>query len=244
MRRLLPLLFFFAACKQQPNPRTGIAIAPDVTLVPYNAAQFPDLISGIKPYMVGFENDVMVILNNSGRDVTAATVVWSYKNTQHGGNPASVIRKFDQYHLPVQTFVPLVRAHSRALLAPAASGFERFRDAIDGKLQIEVDSVVFADGEIHGPDLLDIGGDVTSRYQAAKLVSSRLHTGKLASKGAAEVGEGLTGDIPQEHRGRFNWVAEYQAKLAHINGHPTNVQAFLNTLDNLAPPPQFHRATK
>jgi hypothetical protein len=219
-----------------------IAIAPDVTLVPYNVDQFPDLAPAIKPYMTGFENNVMVLMNDSGRDITAATVVWSYKSISHGGSPTGVIRKFDQYGLPVQAFVPLVAAHSKAMIAPMSSGFERFKDALDGRVQIEVDSVVFADGEIHGPDRLDFAHEVTSRFEAAKLVSGRLHTGRLAAKGAAEIAEGLSDDVVRSQRHGRNWVAEYQTMLAHIYANPDKVQGLLNTLDNLVQPPTFHKA--
>jgi hypothetical protein len=234
-------LILAAGIFAEPAHHIGIKVTPGVTLIPYDAAQFPDLASAIKPYMAGFESDLVVLINDSAKDITAATIAWSYKSISRSGAPSGVTRKFDQYHLPTPTFVALVSAHSKRLLAPAASGFIRFADAQDRKVQIELDSIVFADGEIVGPDLLDIAHDITSRYQAGKLVASRLHMGKLTGKGAAEVGEGLTGDIVHD-RGGFNWLQEYQVKLANIGANPENVDAFLNSLDHMVEPPHFHRA--
>ena len=118
------------------------------------------------------------------------------------------------------------------------NGFTRFADALEGKIQIEVDSVVFADGEIQGPDLLDVGGDITNLYKASQIVAGHLHSGK----GLAQIVKDLDADPMHKDPLRWNWLRQYQSQLAQIK--PNLVAAFTATMDGMVKPPLFYKATK
>jgi hypothetical protein len=238
MRTFLVLSLFLSSCFGQ------------VTLSPYSADKFPDLVAQIKPYMAGFEHDAMVMTNSTDKAIMATTVVWSYKSIQYGGEPHNVTRSFDNWTFPKQSFHAAIPAHSQALLAPSASGFERFKDAVDGKLQIEVDSIVFSDGEIDGPDLLAAGRDIDGRFEAAQLVANRVHLGRMSGKSIAQIAEELKLSEEFKHSmspgvrlpGRMNWLHQYQSRLENMADKPEMITAFLNSLDNMVKPPVFHKA--
>jgi hypothetical protein len=237
---LIAMSFLALSSRAGDALRHNMTIAPHVQLVPLNAEQFPNL--AVQPHALAYRESLSVLVNDSARAITGLTTIWKY--TDVNGESRGFTVSYDSYALA--NLGPIGAPHSKRVIGDEisfANALETGRD-----VSVSVDVVIFADGELVGPDTLHFAEDIQSRWQAAHHVANHLKAGLTAGKSL----ETISAEVLRAPRptpltpGAMDWTRRYlsdiqtRQRLHSQLGH-TQVDLY-GHLAALPEPPAFFRA--
>ena len=207
-----------------------IGTASGQSIAPYSAEQFPDIT--VRPNAIGYEGSLYVLTNDSDRAITGLTTMWRY--TDGEGKAKQFTVSSDSYSASKLT--PVVAPHAKILLDDDPQYAAHLSNATN--VQVSIDSLIYEDGEITGPDSLHFAEDIGLRFQAAKVVLQRLRMAKISGKPLTL--EDNRRVLPQSQ----DWLQNYTEHARRAESDPRMAEAFLRYLDSLQAPPTFHRANQ
>ncbi len=243
----LGLTFTTATANAANKASRQIPISPGVSILPLAET---DVAFTVPPEMADYAHSYFVLVNNSERDIAAVTVIWGWQSIEQAGKPRGGIQKtIENYGNDKSVFGPVVAAHSRIMLDPGTlAGSHAFADAVGKKIALTFDSVIFSDGEIVGPDKLNIGADLTARYDAAQAVSQQFAAGKRDGIAPILTANKIHQDPPAAANGNPfepKWRATFASKVAaSTKERPELTDLHIRDLGNLPKPPKFFKLTK
>jgi hypothetical protein len=198
-----------------------------------------------------------LLFNHTATPITVVVVAWSYWNKEGVMQPRKIY--CDGFFLSPPDVQ--VRANDSALVTPdgcvkgeyfahMAAGKPMFGSPLESALnqslvadkdntasvQISIDSVIFADGGIWGPDTLRYSPAILERYIARQSVVKEID----AAKAAGENVDSHLESIQAEARSRKDKPSNLRASIARSLQLSTDREGPLRWLRNQAPPPQFH----
>ena len=215
--------------------------SPDIVLRHYDPALFPKfrvVFEDPEPGSpLGFlvcppeEAQTAVVLENlSARDITALRHGWMIKREDGSENRRTI--SADSY--AVDVYHPVLRAADRTLITWSRTVGESLLDHLRGggglmgagashrplggivaSLQFEIDFVLFADGEIAGPDRERFGDELRCRKPAAEFVAKQIRLAQSESRDVKPVLSAIR-DMPRLSRLRgahgdplVHWIQYY-----------------------------------
>jgi len=207
----------------------------------------------------------VVMENRADRDVTALRYRWMM--TSEDGNVRKRMVSSDSYMVDI--YHPVLKAADRKLICPSVTVDESFvehvlrgggsmgggngRESLVGvtSLRLEIDMVLFADGEIAGQDSDKFAAELQCRKPAAEFVAKQIRRARDEGRDVAPVLSALA-EIPC--LGRLGhaqgdplvlWTRHYAKDyLGHMNRKTTGVdwaEARLRHLENRPTIPKFYR---
>ncbi len=231
----LALGFAVASASEKPVMK----IAPGVLLMPLAET---DVAFTVPPEMADYAHSYFVLVNDSDRHIDAVTVVWRYRSKVSGEMQNGIQKTYEQWGLDKSQFYHAAAAHSRMMLDPGAAGPHAFGDASDKQISLIVDSIVFSDGEIVGPDKMDIGADMTARYAAAQAVSQEFHAGKRDGIAPVVTANNIHKMLHTGNTLQDKWRGSFASRIAaSVTQRPELTALHLRELDNMAKPPKFFK---
>jgi hypothetical protein len=196
------------------------------------------------------------LLNNSDKDVVGVDANWTVIDDK--GN-ATVWRFTSDSFLDVRDR-PVIEPHSRILVGPriwvkedsiqqfvnsgaltaksAALGRLADRIAAANAVYVDVDSIIFADGEVAGPNTDEFDREITIRRLAANDVLAVVRDAKLAGRPPTE---GLHDFVAHSRSATDRTRALWQKRFARQLEDLQRFEGNLYYLEHLPAPPDFYR---
>lgn len=112
---------------------------------------------------------------------------------------------------------------------------ESFRGAKE--IAIAVDSIIFEDGEVVGPDDLKFAAEIAARKAAAKSLTAKFRSAAAAGQNRSSVISTLAGLSARSANFTERWTARYIRSIQRSR----DPDAFVNYMDSLPTPPTFFR---
>jgi hypothetical protein len=198
-------------------------------------------VRAIRPELLPHTQFLGVVTNSSDKVITGLSVIWMYTSIRDG-RPKRMIHSVDSYIMPAKSGVVGSVADPGAafVVAPPETGFTRMLEAKDGVISIELDAVIFSDGELVGPDTLAYGDEIMARFAASREVVSRIRKAPALGKSIQDViAESQRNENPGGVRG-MDWVASFFHRLGATN-NPALQQATIERIANMPQPPVIGR---
>jgi hypothetical protein len=251
--------------------------SPQVVLTQYDGALFPkfkllfekqDESSPLRHLSLDPEEAsvALVLENKSGKAITALR--WRWQKLDSSGKVRSNTCASDSYMVDV--FRAVVGPDSRRLLGPSANldesiiehvlngggvigakaGGSSFLENAD-ELTFAIDLILFADGEIAGPDPERYALELQLRKPAAEFVAKHIRLAHAENRDAAPVLSALA-ELPSfvcpgygRHSSHIYWIRHYATQyLRHWHGkvgEPDRREVGLRHLENRPELPKFYR---
>ena len=241
------------ARQQKPFVLTVIdSPAPDLSFVRYDPAihqEFAGMLAELP--LRGAADHAAILTNLAAQPVTAMVARWTVIDPAGGSRVRDVTRDDYEPRRPNQSLEP----GGRRLVTmtgfhPAfdvsrphgwvSAGRERLEDDA-AEIRVSLDSAVFADGRLVGPDEYGIGDHLHGRYATAKDLVEQVDRAVAASEDVEALLTSLTSGAQKPSRWR--WILAAQGSSA-IRGGPTGNQRYESWLDSLRTvpkPPQLFR---
>jgi hypothetical protein len=148
----------------------------------------------------------LVVTNIGDKPVTVIAVKWTIKMPSRA--PTVQIQTSDSYSLPRSKFRPVIDSHRNLLIAPTVVESEGSAAALQSGqahiaqthprerlaefaaaeiVEVEIDCVVFDDGEVAGPDTTRMRNEVVGRNAAASRVSSAVRSAVVRGESPGDV---------------------------------------------------------
>ncbi len=207
----------------------------------------------------------VVIDNRSSRDITGLRYCWVH--TIEDGSEKKQTVSSDSYM--VEVYSPVLKSGDRKLICRSSSVDESLIDHVTGGggfisasvlphlsgiadiSRLEIDCVLFADGEIAGPDSDKYGTELHCRRAAAEFVAKQIRLAESERRDVTPVLSALA-EIPRLGRLRHSqgdplvhWVQRHARDYLHaLRPKSTSVntaEARLRRLENLPALPKFYR---
>ncbi len=255
--------------------------SPDVVLTQYDGTLFPkfkpifnkqDETSPLRHLAVDPEEAAiaLVIENRSEKAITALR--WRWQKSDASGNVRNNTCSSDSYRVDV--FRAVVEAGSRRLISPSANLDESIIDHVlagggvigakvtdryfsfenVAELTFEIDLVLFADGEIAGPDPEKYTLELRFRKPAAEFVAKQIRLADAEGRDPAPVLSALA-ELPSHlypgygrHSSVIYWIrhyaSDYLRRLQHNIGGANAREAGLRHLENRPTLPKFYRRSQ
>lgn len=199
----------------------------------------------------------VVMENRADKDITALRYRWLM--TDEGGNLRKQTYSSDSYMVDVYRAV--LKAGDRKLISPSVEVDESFVEhlmrggggiggSVGGRslanakvaaLRLEFDMVLFADGEIAGPDTDRFAAELQCRKPAAEFVARQIRLAEAEGRDVTPVLSALA-ELPHL-RDDFlaHWVQYYAADFSRDMHDERVRQARLRHLENRPTLPKFYR---
>jgi hypothetical protein len=260
-------------CCCEPYVMMRIQIVPspcaDVGLSSYEGSKFPkfkEILEKAGRENSGFwqlglvpeEASVAVILENrSAKDITALRFGWAYEVESGEGDPRE--ESYDSYRshpfrsvVPAgscQLIVPSGRLHDVVYPIEALGYVRSIADQSVPPTAIavtfQIDFILFADGQMFGPDHGHFANELESRQAAANFVAQQIRLALAEHRDPAPVISALS-DLPQLHSHPLESVVRDCARAflrstLRMEHRSSRVKSALWRLENLPTLPTFHR---
>jgi hypothetical protein len=191
-----------------------------------------------------------ILVNHTDRAITAVATVWTY--TDLDGSLRQRKLNCDAYTFA--PLVPIVKANDLSLIAPTGcTSQDLFPRLTSGSLHdaavenaissdpkstihVYVDSVVFDDGGIWGPDKSHYFTEIEDRYFAVQKFTTEVAT----AKSAGEAMPSLLAKIHDDARQKTDKLSARMAYYAGLLLRSPNAEGTLLQLKAQTVPPQFH----
>ena len=209
----------------------------------------------------------VVLENRAAKAITALRCRWT--TTDVSGKSTTRVSSHDSYRLDV--FDPVAQPGSRQLLSPVSGtvpealidhvlagggclgGFAEFKPSLSSVVEValEIDLVLFADGEIAGPDRDGYARELQCRKRAAEFVARQVRLAMAEGRDVTPVLKALTeipclGRLgqaqsdPLVHWTRY-YAEEYLRSRERKIGETDWGEATLRHLENRPDLPRFYR---
>jgi hypothetical protein len=198
----------------------------------------------------------LVMENRAGKDVTALRYNWIM--TAEDGNVRKHKVSSDSYM--VDEYQPVLQPNDGLLICRSTSIHESLLDHVlngggtigsgSGRqsslvgiksLRFEIDMLLFADGEIVGPNNEGFAAELRFRKPAAEFIANQVRTAESKSWDVIPVLSALS-EVP--HLGDdflAHWTRHYASWLLRHMGHERTKDALLHHLENRPTLPTFYR---
>lgn len=195
------------------------------------------------------------LANNSDRPIVAIATKWSVASS----DGTIKIKRFTADSFLVTDARPVVAAHSRLLVAPKLwvpeerladyvaspyfanvqrAGLQRTAEEFErsGDVMVEVDSVIFSDGEVVGPNRMGFDAEITGRKAAARAVLAVLAS---AGQGGRDQRAALA-RIASSPILKSDRSSVWQHRFAQQFLHSPSIENTARYLEQLPSVPTFH----
>lgn len=228
---------------------------PEVSLAPFDPSAFPAFKGVFDHRTAALAPASFVVSNGSGRTIIGIGIKWRIVDS--AGHEMTYTNRTHSFLVP--SLRPLALAHGRLLASPQTfvnedvllhpvGGVMAFQptdatiNQFSGAVAInaEVDSIIFEDGEVAGPDDLGLVKAIRNRRDAAVEVVKQVEDAQAQGKDPREVLRTIgTNPSPDD------WpVARVERQFASELLHLLHTQQFdfhLQTLKGIPAPPLFYR---
>ena len=226
-------------------------------IIPLDQAHASKIPVSLGPVVSLLPPGSFLLFNHTATPVAVVVVAWSYWDKGGSMQPRKIY--CDGFYLSPPDVQ--VNANDLALVTPDGCVRQEYfahmaadkpmfgsplRSALNQSLvagkdntasvQISIDSVIFADGGIWGPDTLRYSPAILERYIARQSVVKEID----AAKTAGESVDSHLESIQAEARSRKDKPSNLRAGIAHSLQLSTNREGTLKWLREQTPPPQFH----
>lgn len=253
------LAVMWAPGEAQTMPSITVANKPSALLeiIPLDQAHASKIPVSLQPVVSSFPPGSFLLFNHTATPIAVVVAAWSYWDKGGSMQPRKIV--CDGFYLsPIDV---QVSANDLSLVTPdGCVRGEYFAHMAAGKpmlgsplqsarnqsilaakdntasVQISIDSVIFADGGIWGPDTLRYSPAILERYIARQSVAKEID----AAKAAGESVDSRLESIQAEARSRKDKPSNLRAGIAQSLQLSTNREGNLRWLREQAPPPQFH----
>lgn len=245
------------SCQTQAQEMVNLHIDPSPTsrieIAPYdsnNALTFARVF-GEFPAIAPFQPFSVVILNKANNDVVAVGLKWTIKDAdgkEHeypsytyiylSPRSASLARPGKKLLAAPNVFISESTAQASGMigLVPDKRTMEPWSHA--SEVGVKIDCIIFADGEIVGPDTIGVAQDIQDRKIAAAIVAKRVRESRSQGK---DLRQALL-DLDTESTSAWGTRARrYQRHFARSLLQTRYVDAVLNSLEKIPNPPKFYR---
>jgi hypothetical protein len=229
--------------------------SPDVTLTPFSPSVFPvfkDVFDFHDRAIAALAPASFVVSNGSGKAIIGIGVKWRLVDS--AGRETTYTEATHSFLK--RSLRPLTLAHGRLLAAPLTYVSEdhllhpekgvmavlpgdafiaRFSGA--ATIHAEVDSIIFQDGEVAGPDDLGLVKSIRDRRDAAAEIVKQVESAQAQGKDANEALRTLATRMPVGDPG----VARFERKLSAELLHEREFDFQLQYLKGIPAPPLFYR---
>ena len=242
----------------------GVTPHSSINISPLAPSLAPDLAKAFDSESMKFSSGFAILSNNSQQSVVALAAIWRYTDSSTGAQKRMEFLS-DSFQTPDTR--PVIEAGVRVLLGPNAiiperlareHGASGYLGAIQAEtlqplekatdLKLDVDLIVFADGEMFGPDMLRTSTDLVARYSAAKKIAAALDSARTSGRSPASAlsdylkpattAQSLT-PADFEKLQEENWIRRYSQQAVRSK-HP---DAVLGYLQRMPKPIQMYRHT-
>jgi len=226
-------------------------------IIPIDQAHASKIPASLGPVAASLPVGSFLLFNHTGTPITVVVATWSYWDKAGNMQPRKIY--CDGFYLSPadvqvsandlalvtpdgcvrQEYFAHMAAGKPMLGSPLQSGLNQSLVADrnnTASVQISIDSVIFADGGIWGPDTLRYSPAILERYIARQSVVKEIDTAKAAGENVDSHLE----SIQAEARARKDKPSNLRAHIARSLQSSTNREGTLKWLREQAPPPQFH----
>jgi hypothetical protein len=242
-----------ADCSAQDMPKLHLkeSPSPEVAFAPFSESQFPAFGRVFAHARAGLQPAAFVVSNQSARAVIGIaarwTVIkqdgskvhfWSSTHTYLSSPPSPLAPAGARLLVAPETFVPesLVASGGGIIaLAPEPETVSKFTAA--SEIYAEVDCIIFADGEVVGPDQSQLVGEIQDRKAAVDVVLQQVHAAQASGENLSDALSQLAISPISEH----NSVGKRAAQLAREVIRTQHRDAFLSYLEGTPTPVSFYR---
>jgi len=198
----------------------------------------------------------VVLENRSGKDLTALRIRWVM--TSADGKTTERTSSSDSYQADV--FHPVLKPQDRKLICFSMAVDESFLDHLhrsggaiagigerrplpDGtiSLRFEIDMLLFADGELAGPQANKYTLEIQCRKPAAEFIARQVRLAEAEKRDVTPVLSALE-EMPYLHDDLLaHWVRRYASYYLIHSGSEQRRESALRHLENRHEPPEFYR---
>ncbi len=248
----------------------GVSPSPELVVTRYDSALFPKfrVVFDARSREGAFRliaqppeeaGRAVVIENRCDKDVTALRYRWLV--TAENGKERKHTVTSDSYMVDV--YQPVLKPHDRKLISPSATVDESFidhvlhggggmggsigRQSLPGviSLRLEFDMLLFADGEIAGPDTDKFAAELQCRKPAAEYIAKQIRSAEADARDVRPVLSALA-EVPFLHPDPLaEWTQRYARECLRRIKHPLPgigwPEAMLRRLENRPALPSFYR---
>lgn len=231
------------------GPQLASSPTPEITISPASADKLPGIDSAV---VARFHPTAFILTNESSRAILGLAVQWVYTN--QNGEPGLYTHRSDSFsRLNAGVVVP---PHGRLLVAPGAFLPERLAlrphtgpslDALDGRavpnlasasnIRVQIDCVIFADGEVVGQNQTHYDAQIQGRKIAAEQLAKQVRSAQ--SRGEDPIS--MLKQVVETRPSQTDFVAEWTVRLANQLLRAPVFETQLNALENLPAQPKFFR---
>ncbi len=220
----------------------GASPSSEITLEKCSAAGVPGLarVFDIVPRVSDLQSSCFIVSNQSERTIIGIGVQWTIVDS----SGKKINRPFKTHSYLAQNFAPLAAPHQRLIVMPAmfiqepelqsnsglivSSPGRQFISLFSNAAQVhaEIDSIIFGDGEVAGPNALRLHAEIQARKDAADVVVRHVHA-------SAAVFLRSSGQMPSEPPAFAQHVHEF---VKQIDGQLSPDHPIAGALHQLSEP--------
>jgi hypothetical protein len=234
--------------------KTSINASPSsqVTLLPFDAAVFPAFKEVFDPRTASLAAASVVVSSLTEKAIIGIGVQWMltdaaghesvYSNRTHSflvtsGRPLAL--PHGRLLVGPQTFVSeaVLRNPSGGIIAPLPNDQTVTRFTKASNIRIEVDSIIFQDGEVIGPDRLGLVDAIRNRADAARAIVKQVEEAQAKGNDPAEALRSLVAAPIL----KGDQVARFELGLANSLLRAQHPERDLGALREIPTPPLFFR---
>jgi hypothetical protein len=253
-RTLLVLLISAVVLGAQVVPKLEIGKSPSsaVVIAPFDPSVFPVFKDVFDPRIASLRAAALVVTNESNKAIIGISITWTL--TDLAGRKSAYSNRTHSFLVPSSR--PLALPHGHLLVAPETFVSEdvllhpqggviglmasdrtvaRFSDV--SAIRAEVDSIIFQDGEVVGPDQLGLVEAIQNRRDAAEKIVRWVEQSQDKGKDPAE----LLRQVVSSAIARGDKVANLQVMFADELLRARNFNSHLRYLKGIPVPPAFYR---
>jgi hypothetical protein len=242
----------FLEAQQMPTVRMPASPTPNVAVTPFDAAQFPLFARFFTADNAVLQPASFVLTNNSKKAIVAIDVELVTAGSNGEGEMHYSFHS-DKFQSPGKG--PVVAANDRLLVAPglfireSALNSEGGLAVIDfggslvarfsavAQIGINIDSLIFEDGEVDGPNQKRYTDELLARQVAANTIVQVVQN---ALKDGQQPSAALSGLVSAPQRAG-DFVGKWEALFAQKLLKAPNIEAGLASFENLPSLPKFYR---
>jgi hypothetical protein len=226
--------------------------AAGITLKPFNFKQFPAFgeIITTSPALNDAQPASFVVDNGSDRAIIGIAVQWIfitpsgeqnvYSSRTHSflsAKAAPLVAPHGRMFVAPQVFIPEAAVTSGGLIGtvPPARIVAQLQSA--SSIHVRIDSIIFADGEVVGPNRLNLPGEIQDRKIAADLITRHVHAARTLGKDPIAA----LHDLPASPSPWGSGVDKHRSQFASQLSSTKHFDAVLSFIEAIPAPPKFFR---